>query len=134
MADEGGYPIPAQVGRVRERFKNWCEAKLRRMPERLWAAAIRLCDLHRVHDVTGWLCLNDTPLRERVQSARRKAGLHGRGEFALTFVEWVSTTSVTVSPVIEYGVELKDGHGTGGAGVHEAVGFVTPLLMRGERA
>jgi len=136
MAGQADHSVPAQVQRVRERFENWRRNKSgrERIPERLWIAAIRLCGRHRVHRVARWLRLNDSALRERVQSSRRERGPRCKKGSAPAFVEWVSRAPLTAPPVAEYVLELHEGADlrirVRGAGVSE-VAALAKLVRQG---
>lgn len=125
MADREFSVPPAEVRAAQKLFEDWREQKRGRdrIPDRLWRVAARLCARESVHRVARWLRLNDTALRDRVQSARSKRGGRrpnkparrsarsglrtGPRETAPAFVEWVSTGPTPVTA--EYVLELDDG-------------------------
>jgi hypothetical protein len=77
---------PEDIRKVQERFEGWRAQKRgrERIPESLWSAAAKLCDIHSVHRVTRWLRLNHTALRDRTR--RTSPGDSRRSP---AFVEWV---------------------------------------------
>lgn len=101
-----GGEAPAQVRAVQDRFKNWRKNKLGRgrIPQRLWAAAVNLCERHGVERVRRWLRLNYTALRARLE---RSTGQKEKSSQA--FVEWVPTaaTSGTEYIVERVGVTVR---------------------------
>lgn len=97
---------PADVRRVQERFESWRAQKRgrERIPESLWGAAAKLCEIHNVHRVTRWLRLNHTALRDRI----RKTGPPGPRR-SPAFVEWMpSTLPLAATASAEYLLEVED--------------------------
>lgn len=131
----GGW-TPAPVRVVQDRFERWRKNKSGRdrIPERLWAAAMKLCERHGVDRVRRWLRLNYTALRDRIAHARRSGPVPQKKKSAPAFVEWVSTAPMTAPPVAEYVLELQDGADlrirVRGAGVNE-VAALAKLVREG---
>lgn len=96
------------LGEVRNRFESWRKGKKRgsRIPKRLWSAAVEVCAVHSVNQVSRALGLNHTALKRRVGdtegSADRQSG-SGRD-----FVEL--SLGLGAQPVL-CGVELESAAG-----------------------
>jgi len=106
--------LPSGVGVVRDRFESWRKARKgrERIPERLWSAAVTLCERQGVNLVSRWLRVNHTALRDRFRTAARPK----ERKAAPVFVEWASAapSAFPPSPVAstaEYVVEVDDGRG-----------------------
>ena len=72
----GQVNIPAQLGRLQERFERWrrTHAVRSRLPDELWAAAVemtRICGLNRT---VKTLKLDYYALKKRVESSPKKRG------------------------------------------------------------
>ena len=104
---------PAQVRVVQDRFERWRKNKLgrERIPERLWSAAVKLCERHALDRVRRWLRLNYTALRDRAGSARRSGSTPQKKKSVPAFVEWVSTAPTSASSGAEYVLEVVDARG-----------------------
>lgn len=102
---------PAHVQAVRRRFENWRKSKRgrQRIPEPLWAVAVKLCERYSAHRVSRWLRLNSAALRHRLN------GNHALGrsnDKAPAFVEWVAASPGPMPPsTAEYIVELEGAQG-----------------------
>ncbi|HLC28034.1 MAG TPA: hypothetical protein VJL07_01140 [Dehalococcoidia bacterium] len=98
MARRHAESSPPDVRRVWDRFENWRRRRRgrRRIPDRLWRAAARLCERHGLSRVARQLRLNPSALSERVRirTAHRSTG---PTEATPAFVEWVAPT-----PAVEY--------------------------------
>ena len=63
-------PLPASLIRLRQQFEDWRKTRTqRRIPERLWSAAVKEAQRHGVYRTARTLRLNDQSLRERAGSA-----------------------------------------------------------------
>jgi hypothetical protein len=108
--------MPFQVRDTRLRFENWRRTKHPRdpIPERLWMAAVRLCQRHAIFRVAKWLRLNYIDLRNRARAqvraqAKIAAGPSARSPrprqpTAPTFVEWTMPASLSGA---EYVLEVE---------------------------
>lgn len=138
---------PAQVQIARNRFESWRKIKQgrERIPEPLWAAAVKLCERYSAHRVSRWLRLNSAALRHRLNGnhppgchddkAVQQAVLRSKRR-APAFVEWVATPPASMAPsAAEYVLELEGAQGPSlrlrvrGAKVME-VAQLTSLLRR----
>lgn len=76
---------------VHSRFESWRKGKKRgsRIPKRLWSAAVEVCTVHSVNQVSRALGLNHTELKRRVVetegSADRQSCLEGFVELSPGF-------------------------------------------------
>jgi hypothetical protein len=130
----GGSATPAPVRALQDRFERWRKNKSgrERIPEQLWAAAVKLCARHGVERVRRGLRLNYTALRDRIAHARRSGPVPQKKKSAPAFVEWVSTAPPSPSLGAEYLLELDDLQvRVRGAGV-EDVAALAKLLRRQE--
>jgi hypothetical protein len=138
MSDRRLLALPAEIRAAQNLFENWRRQKRGRdrIPDRLWQLAVKLCDRHTVHRVARWLRLNDTALRERARSAKRRRGARHRRPSAPAFVEWVSTTPtpLTGSALAEYVVELEGGPRIRVRGAGPAEIAALAKLLRGDPA
>jgi hypothetical protein len=135
---------PAQVQVIRNRFESWRKAKLgrERIPEPLWASAVKLCERYSAHRVSRWLRLNSAALRQRLNGSQASSksaqgGYGGASPFstaggsaiegnakgnhppsrlddkAPAFVEWVATSQSPMPPsAAEYVFELEGARGS----------------------
>ncbi len=57
---------------VKDQFENWRQTRENRgrIPDRLWEAAVSLCQTHSISQVSKTLRLNHTDLKLRVQACR----------------------------------------------------------------
>src|SRR5215831_15342175 len=78
--------VPADIEELRQQFESWQNAHARRsrIPETLWASAVKLARQYGLHRTAKALHLNYTKLKMLV-SGRSAAK---RKETALAFVEW----------------------------------------------
>ena len=108
----GGSAAPVQVRAVQDRFERWRKNKLgrERIPERLWSAAVKLCERHGLDRVRRWLRLNYAALRDRIGRARRSGPGPQKKNSSPRFVEWVSTAPASSSEA-EYVLEVQDARG-----------------------
>jgi hypothetical protein len=66
--------LPAQLARARERFDHWRKTRQRRrIPEKLWKAAVRLAADYGTYRTARTLRLNCESLKKRVQSVSQDA-------------------------------------------------------------
>jgi hypothetical protein len=103
-----GGTLPPEIKAVRKRFEDWRKTKegRERIPDRLWASAIRLCKDHNVHRVSTWLRLNHSALRDRVEAAAARRVPRKKSQPA--FVELVAQGQSTPA---EYTLELENADG-----------------------
>jgi|SRR5581483_4775753 len=99
--------IPPGVRVVRNRFEAWRKAKSGRekIPERLWTQAVAAGKRHGVNNVSKWLRLNHSDLRDRIGAVRAPKR---RTKAGPAFVEWTPVPAL-LSPAAaaEYVVELE---------------------------
>ena len=96
---------PADVRKVRERFEGWRAQKRgrERIPEGLWSAAAKLCEIHSVHQVSRWLRLNHAALRDRTRRTRPRDPRRSPA-----FVEWMPpAVSPAATSSAEYLLEVE---------------------------
>jgi hypothetical protein len=123
------HEMPAQVRRVEEQFRGWRDGKdeRERIPNRLWQAAVGLCEQHSVHKVSRWLHLNHTALQKKAVRQRRSIRRAPR------FVEWRLPAGLAAgsATAAEYVVELgRDGTrriSVRGTGASEVAALVSAL-------
>lgn len=111
MACTREYAPPAQVQVARSRFENWRKSKRgrERIPEPLWAVAVKLCERYSAHRVSRWLRLNSAALRRRLDGNHTLGRSNNR---APAFVEWVAASPAPMPPsTAEYVVELEGAQG-----------------------
>ena len=104
MADPTPEVPPVDVRKVQKQFQAWRAHKRGRVPipERLWHAAAKLCEAHRIHRVARWLRLNNTALRDYA----RRTAIVGSPQ-PPTFVEWAPPAMPVVAPAAaEYLLEV----------------------------
>lgn len=102
---------PAQVQIARSRFEIWRKNKRgrERIPEPLWAVAVKLCERYSSHRVSRWLRLNSAALRHRLNGNH---ALDRSNDKAPAFVEWVAASPAPMPPsTAEYIVELEGAQG-----------------------
>lgn len=90
-------------------FEKWRKTKSggARIPDRLWAAAVKLCAKQSVHQVSRALRVNGTDLKRRVEGATTPANRQEAGK-GTTFLE-LDVSQLTPAP--ESVVELEDARG-----------------------
>ena len=98
--------IPTLLARGRDRFEAWRRTREigTRIPERLWALAVKLADAHGLHRTASVLGLDYYSLKKRVEPANS----HARSA-STAFVE-LSPPPLAASG--ECVIELADGAGT----------------------
>jgi hypothetical protein len=102
--------IPAQLEKVRRRFEAWRRNRTvrTRIPDSLWAAAVKVAERHGVHRTAKALRVDYYGLKKRVEEkADPSANVPVRGDVA-TFVELASPLS---AGSVECLVELEDDSG-----------------------
>ena len=62
--------VPAELARVRERFKSWRRTRKpkTRIPDRLWALAVKLVPAHGLHRTASTLKLDYYSLKQRLET------------------------------------------------------------------
>jgi hypothetical protein len=96
---------PREIRKVQERFEGWRAQKRgrERIPQSLWNAAAKLCEIHNVHQVSRWLRLNHAALRDRT----RRTGPQGSRR-SPAFVEWMPPAmSPAAASSAEYLLEVE---------------------------
>ena len=90
-------------------FEKWRKTKSggAQIPDRLWAAAIKLCAKQSVHQVSRALRVNGTDLKRRVEGATTSANREEAGK-STNFLE-LDVSQLTPAP--ESVVELEDARG-----------------------
>lgn len=125
-----GGTLPPEIKEVRKRFQDWRKTKegRERIPDRLWASAIRLCRDHNIHRVSRWLRLNHSALRDQVEAAAARRVSRKKSKPA--FVELVAQRQSTPAECM---LELENADGTKirmelrGAGVSDLAALVRSL-------
>ena len=99
---------PAQLEKVRRRFEAWRRNRTvrTRIPESLWAAAVKVAERHGVHRTAKALRIDYYGLKRRVEEVGF-GGVPARGDTA-TFVELTGPLAVGS---VECLVELEDDSG-----------------------
>lgn len=99
--------LPARLGRARDRFERWRRSgKGRRIPEPLWAVAVKLAEAFGLHPTARALRLDYYSLKKRVEAASGRAAPVA---LAPTFCEVIPSEPLGVA---EWIVELEDSQGT----------------------
>ncbi len=100
--------VPAEARAVQSRFTTWRKAKTGRdrIPDRLWSAAVRLCTRHSVDEISRWLRLNHSALRDRVGPKKKRKVRRSRS--APSFAELVPPLA---SSSAEYVIEVEGTEG-----------------------
>lgn len=100
MGGDGRGELPEDLQRARRRFETWRGRRRRagsRIPETLWALAVRLVNRHGVSRTATALGLDYYSLRERAERGTESAPA---GDSA--FVEWPAPLPVGKQCVIEW--------------------------------
>lgn len=119
-----GAPL-SEVRAAQKLFKIWRKNKCgrERIPDRLWAVAVRLCKRHGAFRVARWLRLNYNDLRERV--SRRHANKR-----PAAFIPYTVPPSLLLGT--EYVLELSAAGRAGSASDRQAQsGRTVSIRVRG---
>lgn len=100
--------LPVQLENVRRRFEAWRRTRTgrTRIPDPLWAAAVKVAERHGVHRTAKALRIDYYGLKKRVEEAG-SGGVPARADMA-TFVELAGPLAVGS---VECLVELEDDSG-----------------------
>ena len=100
--------VPARLEGVRRRFDDWRQnhRARSRLPESLWASAVKIADTHGIHRTAKALRLDYYSLKKRIE-AKAAAGV-GEGDAVATFLELPSLGRVGAG---ECTLELEDSEG-----------------------
>ncbi len=101
--------IPVQLESVRRRFEAWRQGRTvrTRIPDSLWAAAVKVAERHGVHRTAKTLRIDYYGLKRRVEEASTTARGQTSGEVA-AFVELAGPLSAGPGECL---VELEDDSG-----------------------
>ena len=96
--------VPPGLARARDRFQVWCRTRKprSRIPESLWAMAVKLVAAHGLHRTASTLRLEYYALKKRVESAKERHDTSGPA-----FMELPPTMATARECVIEF----EDGTG-----------------------
>jgi len=91
MGTRQTHPLPAQLERTRQRFDSWRQTRKGRprIPEPLWASAVKAADKYGLYRTARALGLDYNMLKKRVKTASSP-----EEEAVATFVELTSPGSV----------------------------------------
>ena len=108
MAKRRTRALPAQVEEVRRRLDGWRRARKHRarLPEELWASAVKLVAGYGLHKTARALRLDYYALKKRVESASRQSPSEPQG--ATAFMELVGRPVAGASECV---VELQNRRG-----------------------
>ena len=101
--------LPARLARGRERFEKWrSKQKTRsRLPEPLWAAAVKLAQEYGVNRTARTLRLDYNGLKKRLESTVSDAGVEAGGKPA--FLQLLGSE---LTAVAECAIECQNANGT----------------------
>ena len=104
------YGFPAGLESTRRRFDRWRQARTgrSRIPEVLWASAVKAAVRYGLHPTARALRLDYYALKKHVSSAAPGGGHEGEGEGVATFVELPAPVSMGSSECI---LEMEDPRG-----------------------
>jgi len=102
--------IPARLESTRRRFERWRRTRKvgSRIPESLWAAAVKLADACGVHPTAKTLGLDYYALKKRLREASASRPAMTASANAPTFVELASPAQMGMAECI---LELEDARG-----------------------
>jgi len=102
--------MPARLESVRRRFDRWrkTHAARTRIPEPLWAAAVKMAETYGIHRVAKALRLDYYSVKRRVEEKSAAAGKMPEEPTAATFLELAPSPR---SEVCECTVEFEDSGG-----------------------
>ena len=127
MSTKRRHDLPARLEGVRQRFEDWRRTrKVRsRIPEPLWASAVKLATRYGIHRTAKVLRVDYYVLKKRVEgtpaatASKARAGTAGATFLELPAAPWVGSGECTL--------ELED---AGGAKLRVHLkGFQTPDLV-----
>jgi hypothetical protein len=89
MNARGKHDLPARLGSLRRRFTQWRETRKApaRIPESLWAAAVKMAGTYGLGRTARALPVDYYALKKRVQQQSLAAGGERNRGSAVTFVE-----------------------------------------------
>jgi hypothetical protein len=110
MGTKKGGGIPSRLESTRRRFERWRRTrKVRsRIPESLWAAAVKLADTYGVHRTAKSLGLDYYALKKRLQEGSASQPAMTASANGPTFVELASPARMGTPECI---LELEDARG-----------------------
>lgn len=102
---------PAELERTRRRFERWRETRRgrTRIPESLWAAAVKMADLYGICQTAKALRLHYYALKERVDKQAASAADGSCPEGEATFLELAVPSGAASAECI---LELENADGT----------------------
>jgi hypothetical protein len=105
MRTRTAYDLPAGLESTRRRFDRWRQTRdgLSRIPEALWAAAVKAAGTYGLHPTVRALGLDYNSLKRHVEAAPSRPGLDEEG--VATFVELPPPVSMGPSECV---LELED--------------------------
>ena len=111
MRTRKGGEIPGGLEQVRERFERWRRIrKVRsRIPDLLWASAVKMAKRYGIHRTSRVLRVNYYPLKKRVGLDQAASSQPTGGGRAATFVELAADEITSPCECI---VQLEDGAGS----------------------
>ena len=106
MGGKNRREVPPELARARDRFGSWRRTRQpkSRIPEPLWALAVKLTSAHGLHRTASVLRLDYYSLKRRVEATQ---GQHGSTE--PTFIELPPAVTAGRECVLEF----EDGGGIG---------------------
>jgi hypothetical protein len=84
-------PLPPSIAHTRRRFESWRKTRppTSRIPDALWAMAVKAASEHGINQTARALRLNHTALKKRLPSAGGRRQRPQPASGAATFVEFV---------------------------------------------
>ena len=103
--------LPARLERTRRRFEQWRQSRTvrRRIPESLWAAAVKMADVYGICQTAKALRLHYYALKERVDKQAASAADCSDTEDEATFLELAVASRAAPAECI---LELENAAGT----------------------
>ena len=108
MRSRGARALPARLATARRRFEQWRRTRegRSRIPDTLWASAVKLCATYGIYRTAQTLRLNPDSLKKHVAAADGNGSPHG--DVPATFVELLPSAPPGSA---DCNVELEDARG-----------------------
>ena len=89
MGTKNGRDLPARLAGVRGRFERWRRTRKvgTRIPKSLWAAAVKVAEVHGINRTTKALRVNYYALKKRVEQKAAETKSDNADGAAATFLE-----------------------------------------------
>jgi len=110
MSERNGRGLPARLEGVRRRFERWRRTRefRTRIPDTLWASAVKAAGTHGIHRTAKALRVDYYSLKKRVEEEAARSRRASERNSAPAFVELACPAQAGSGECI---VELEDTHG-----------------------